>query len=43
MDKRKPEKQKLQQIFHYDDQNIEEICACLESGMYEDFLECIHF
>lgn len=33
MDKPKPETQKLQQIFHFDEQNIEKICESLESGM----------
>lgn len=34
MNKHKQETQHLQHIFHFDDQNIEKICACLENGMY---------
>lgn len=34
MDKHKPVTQKLQQIFHFDEHNIEKICASLENGMH---------
>jgi hypothetical protein len=33
MDKYKLKTQKLQQIFHFDEQNIEKICTSLENGM----------
>ena len=34
MDKYKLKTQKLQQIFHFDEHNIEKICTSLENGMH---------
>lgn len=41
MNKHKSETQKMQQIFHFDEQNIEKICASLESGMYHIILDSV--
>lgn len=34
MNTHKSETQKSQQIFHFDEHHIEQICASLENGMY---------
>jgi len=34
MDKQKPETQISQKIFHYNEYNIEKVCASLENGKY---------
>lgn len=34
MNKHKLETQKIQQIFHFDEHKIEEICESLENGRY---------
>jgi len=34
MDKHKLKTQKSQQIFHFDEHNIEKICTSLENGMH---------